>query len=1052
MVMVRLDAVIRHAITPPSFEESKLHRERLVDEIHANVPKKLIVVAAPPGYGKTTLLADFTEHTDLPVCWARLAPADQDVIRFAQVLYASLERRFRRLKGSIDLEFLIGSEPQALARVFSGTIDEHVADTFIIVLDDVHLINQSSDTLTFLDAFLESLPEQVTVIASGREVLGVGLARLMADGDLGGFGPPDLALSADEIIRLAQLQSGLELTEDHAHRLLDETKGWVTGLLLSGELSGGDLPSLVFDSRPMVYEYLASVVLNRQPEDLRRFLMDSAVLPVMTVEACNEVLERDDCHKFLNRLVREGLFVSATSEAPRTYEYHPQFREFLLESLSSAEPERLRSLRQRAGALYAREDAPEQAVELYLEAGAPQKAARVAEKYASEMFTLGRWQTLRSWSERLGQSEVTIPWVEISYAQALVKQGETEAAERACERARGVLKTNSPKSLRIRTEITRGLIARRRGEERKLHSALEAAEALISSRSPRVDRAALLRLKARVAADIDQDFELAEDLAKQATQLLSRGGDVAGQIEALQQLAQYQVQQGRVRESHASDLRVHALLEDMGAPYPLGASFNNLGFHAHLDGRFQDALDLLSEGLKYTRQAGSAYLEAIVLFSLADVYSDLDLALQAAELYGQGLTLATRIDHVGLIRYGCIRTSQLHRRRNSAALAHEWLRRALELDQHQGSHAPVEIHLSALEVNSRPDYVQAQLKHQLLDEKLAATDRALANYILAMAYFRQGKLDACQDQLELTLTEAGSTTTEQILAGELNFDEEFSEFVRSRFAGNSVLAVILRRIETMRAIAQQYKLSDVEQDSPGVIQFVAMGGADVRVDSSDPDELKPLAREVLFYLVDQSPVERDVLLEHFWPHHPPGRQVANLHTAIYSLRRVLGKEAIQHDATMYSLAEDLRWEYDVARFERAAQVAESLPPGDPRRLFALTEAINSYGGAYLSEFDTEWVLDRRRLLELRYLDLLAQHAQEALVRNQPTRALTTLRDALEIDPLRDDTNRQYLEVLGRLGRRSEVVEHYQRYVRLLSSELGLDPPEDIRSLYSRLIG
>ncbi|TFH32760.1 MAG: hypothetical protein E4G99_12360, partial [Anaerolineales bacterium] len=520
---------------------------------------------------------------------------------------------------------------------------------------------------------------------------------------------------------------------------------------------------------------------------------------------------------------------------------------------------------------------------------------------------------------------------------------------------------------------------------------------------------------------------------------------------ALQQLAQYQVHQGRVRESHACDLRVHALLENMGAPYPLGTSFNNLGFHAHLNGRYQDALELLTEGLKFTRQAGSAYLEAIVLFSLADVYSDLDLALQAAELYGQGLTLATRVDHVGLIRYGCVRTSQLHRRRGSPALAHEWLRRALELDPGQGSSALIDIHLSALEVLSRPDNVLVHLKAHLANDRLDATDRALANYIQAQAYFRQGELDACEKQLELTFDEAGANATEQILAGELAFNEDFRGFIRSHLSGHPALAVILRRIETMRAVALQYKQLSDEDELPDQLQFNTLGGSEVRGDIREAGELKPLAREVMFYLVDHGPVERDALLELFWPHHPPGRQVANLHTAIYSLRRVLGKEAIMHDGAMYGLADDIQWEYDVGRFERAAQIAEGLPPVDPRRLFALTEAINSYGGSYLPEFDSEWVLDRRRLLELRYLDLLAQHAQEALIRNQPARALNTLRNALEIDPLRDDTNRQYLEVLGRLGRRSDVVEHYQRYMRLLSSELGLDPPEEIRSLYARLI-
>jgi two-component SAPR family response regulator len=437
---------------------------------------------------------------------------------------------------------------------------------------------------------------------------------------------------------------------------------------------------------------------------------------------------------------------------------------------------------------------------------------------------------------------------------------------------------------------------------------------------------------------------------------------------------------------------------------------------------------------------------------MADIYSDLDLALQSAELFGQGLTLATRIDHIGLIRYGCIRTSQLHRRRGSPALAHEWLRRALELVPGRSNAADVEVHLSALEVLARPDYVQSQVQKVLQGAHLDATDRALANFILAKAFFSQGDLDKCLKQIESTLDEVGADATEQILAGELAFDEDFREFIVTRFAGHSILAVILRRIETMRAVAQHYKGMFKEDERPEDLKFFALGGCEVRGDIQGASELKPLAREVLFYLVDHGPVERDFLLELFWPHHPPGRQVANLHTAIYSLRRVLGKEAVLHDGAMYGLAEDLQWEYDVARFERTALVAEGLPPGDPRGLFALTEAINSYDGSFLPEFDSEWVLEKRRLLELRYLDLLAQHAREALVRNQPARALNTLRDALEIDPLRDDTNHQYLEVLGRLGRRSDIVEHYQRYIRLLSSELGLDPSEEIRSLYARLIG
>ncbi|HJX39875.1 MAG TPA: AAA family ATPase, partial [Anaerolineales bacterium] len=180
------DPLIRHAITPPTFDKGKLSRERLVDAIHANIPRKLIAIAAPPGYGKTTLLAEFGQETELGVCWFRLSEGDWDVMRFAQVLAASLQERFRRLRGLPDLTALANSSPEALALAFSTLIEERVSETFVIVFDDVHLVNSSPPVLAFMEAFLETLPEQVVVIAAGREVLEVSLARLMAEGDLAG--------------------------------------------------------------------------------------------------------------------------------------------------------------------------------------------------------------------------------------------------------------------------------------------------------------------------------------------------------------------------------------------------------------------------------------------------------------------------------------------------------------------------------------------------------------------------------------------------------------------------------------------------------------------------------------------------------------------------------------------------------------------------------------------------------------------------------------------------------------------------------------------------
>jgi LuxR family maltose regulon positive regulatory protein len=137
-----------HEITAPGFDaKTKLHRERLVDALHANVPRKLVVVAAPPGYGKTTLLADFYAHTELPVCWVALNEADRDAARFAGVVSASIQKRFRRLRGKLGLAAYGSGEYDQYAGLIAHAIEESIAEPFVIILDDVHLINGSCSSI-----------------------------------------------------------------------------------------------------------------------------------------------------------------------------------------------------------------------------------------------------------------------------------------------------------------------------------------------------------------------------------------------------------------------------------------------------------------------------------------------------------------------------------------------------------------------------------------------------------------------------------------------------------------------------------------------------------------------------------------------------------------------------------------------------------------------------------------------------------------------------------------------------------------------------------------
>ena len=242
---------------------------------------------------------------------------------------------------------------------------------------------------------------------------------------------------------------------------------------MSGAVADLGAGTLIGGGRSMVYEYLASVVLNRQPDELRRFALDASVIPVMTSEACNVVLERADSQKYLGRLVRGGLFVTASEGSPRTYEFHPLFRAFLLESMEGADARRLSKLRRMAAKYLLEQGSTEQAVELLFEAGADAKAAQLAERYARDMFESGRVQTLERWAERLQDDQSKIPSLLLYLAGDAINRGELEETSALLDRAREFIGPKSSKEVQAIAEVYAAFLALRQGG---FQQAIEAAD------------------------------------------------------------------------------------------------------------------------------------------------------------------------------------------------------------------------------------------------------------------------------------------------------------------------------------------------------------------------------------------------------------------------------------------------------------------------------------------------------------------------------------------------------------------------------------------------
>ncbi len=406
-----------------------------------------------------------------------------------------------------------------------------------------------------------------------------------------------------------------------------------------------------------------------------------------------------------------------------------------------------------------------------------------------------------------------------------------------------------------------------------------------------------------------------------------------------------------------------------------------------------------------------------------------------------------------LLCYGYLQTAGMHRRAGNLTVAQEWLGRARRVEAEPSAHVALSLEAAAVEVGSTPEVGLERLR-TLRDsthmQAASALESTFFYYLSALGALMAGRSDEALDSFEDACAHAAKLGSEQVLAAELNYDRRLLDLAGGSQPEDPIISSLRSRIEFMRLFAGQYQADDGTTNL-AEMELNALGESLVERHGVPVGGLAPLPRLLLFFLADRKAVKRDIILEAFWPEVIVDKQVSSLYTAVHSLRERLGKDVIATGGPLYRLNPKWEMRFDVADFERAADVAEDVPVGDARRVLALSQAISAYGGPFLPEYDQDWVLTRRRDLASRYLRLLVEHATAAQAKGQENEALSSLRQALILEPLREDINLKYLQILARLGRRTEAIRHYHTVKQMLSDELGIEPSAELRSFYSSLV-
>ena len=239
--------VSRTKIVIPALRPEILHRGRLLALFDNLLDKKLTIIAAPAGYGKTSLLVDFARQSEIPTCWLSLDALDQDPQRFCAYLIAALEQRFPKFgkQSKAVLRSLVSLE-QDMERILSALVNEidaQIDQHFTLVVDDYQFVDSVPDIRNLFSRFIYLVGENCHIILCSRRVPALpDITLMVARQQVGGFDLQELAFRPNEVRALFESNYGMTLDDRLVDGLMQQTEGWITGLHLAdgklGSVSG----------------------------------------------------------------------------------------------------------------------------------------------------------------------------------------------------------------------------------------------------------------------------------------------------------------------------------------------------------------------------------------------------------------------------------------------------------------------------------------------------------------------------------------------------------------------------------------------------------------------------------------------------------------------------------------------------------------------------------------------------------------------------------------------------------------------------------------------
>jgi len=1063
-------------LLPPGIGPHHLTRPRLLEKLHEGLKGRATIIAAGPGYGKTSLAAEFLQRHRGDSVYYRLDALDGDPLVFFRYLIHGLREHVpefgERSQGFWSEPADRPVEAARLSDVFIRDAEEYLGGEMVLVLDDVHNLDASAQCTGALKRLLAYLPGTLHLILVGRSLPELGLRSLIMDGAVNLIERKDLLFSLEETGSLLTESFGLSVQPSTIRKVHERTGGWVTALRLLQQTarlgSGvnarhGDLPEEVFRrTEAEIFDYFSEEVFAAEPEEARRFLIESSPPPIIDPEICSEVMERTDVRSILSGLVRRNLLISPLENRGEYYAYDPLFRDFLARKLRAERgSEGKRALDARYGRAFARRGDFARALDHLIEADDSTAVVDLLLKHGKLILRAGMLEAVKRAASFASTNGIRLAALEDLLGEVCRLQGDYSAAVGHFERALAAEAGPSGSSLQSihRAGTLQGLAYALLKTGDLPRAARTAEESLREAGGE--DPSLLARARNTLAIVHYRENRHAEALAGWQSALIhAREADDAHlTLMIAHNLGLPHAFRGDFqRASECFQILTGPDNPRLGPEE--GAAYLNLARIATLRGEHARAASLLGDAAEIARKWRLQALTADVVEAegtLLKETGDFDGALEKfglARVLFTELGLLEVLDNLGEEEavLACLRGE----REDSARLAS----RIVERRRREADESGLATSLLALaEIKVRnddpagalPDLAEATTLFKKMER---AYETCVAHLWTALARHRLGRKKEAESSGASALGLASKLDYRAAVLRVTALDESF------------------RRLLALLPAAPAYL-----GETPGVAwppKPPAPGGpplADLTIRLLGPIEVhRDADRKIpssawkvkralqIFCFVASSRDRRaskDRIVDALWGEARPSVIEKNFHPTISFLRRALNyghnvpKNFILYEGGAYLLNPVYSYDLDTESFEsklRAARVAASKGAA-AGACAGFGAALALYRGPFLEEEYDEWAEAPRVRYASLYVAALKDAGELHLGKGSPDEAIVLFERLIGCDPLDEEASGLLMKAFGRRGNRAGVEKEYHRLTGALAREMSALPMPQTRRIY-----